>query len=113
MSGGFAIVQPNSVLSINAVEGFPLEDFSSEAVNSQIQEAQKVAGGNGSEVDIAEAKIELEVRHFPSQFATLLTVSGTGIAAISYEIDNQSCCVYKFTCEPMPCACSHFLYYRS
>lgn len=30
VSGGFAIVQPDSQLSINAVEGFPLEDFSSE-----------------------------------------------------------------------------------
>lgn len=61
VSGGFAIVQPNSVLSINAVEGFPLEDFSMEAVNSQISEAQKIANGGGSEQDIAEAKIELEV----------------------------------------------------
>lgn len=61
MSGGFAIVQPNSVLSINAVEGFPLEDFSAEAVRSQISEAQKIASGSGSEQDIAEAKIELEV----------------------------------------------------
>ncbi|KAI9724859.1 MAG: hypothetical protein M1812_000135 [Candelaria pacifica] len=61
LSGGFAIVQPNSQLSINAVEGFPLEEFSSEAVRSQIAEAQKIAGGSGSEQDIAEAKIELEV----------------------------------------------------
>ena len=61
MSGGFAIVQPNSVMSINAVEGYPIEDFSAEAVKSQISEAQKVAGGSGSEQDIAEAKIELEV----------------------------------------------------
>ena len=30
VSGGFAIVQPDSVLSINAVEGFPLEEFSAE-----------------------------------------------------------------------------------
>jgi len=30
VSGGFAIVQPGSQLSINAVEGFPLEDFSAE-----------------------------------------------------------------------------------
>lgn len=30
VSGGFAIVQPDSQLSINAVEGFPLEEFSSE-----------------------------------------------------------------------------------
>jgi hypothetical protein len=44
------------------VEGFPLEDFSSEAVRNQIAEAQKVASGSGSEQDIAEAKIELEVR---------------------------------------------------
>ena len=62
VSGGFATVQPNSVLSINAVEGYPLEDFSAEAVRSQIAEAQKVANGSGSEQDIAEAKIELEVR---------------------------------------------------
>jgi F-type H+-transporting ATPase subunit delta len=61
VSGGFAIVQPNSVLSINAVEGFPLEDFSVEAVRSQISEAQKIASGSGSEQDIAEANIELEV----------------------------------------------------
>ncbi|KAI4178509.1 MAG: hypothetical protein LQ346_007423 [Caloplaca aetnensis] len=61
LSGGFAIVQPGSQLSINAVEGFPLEEFSSEAVRSQITEAQKIAGGGGSEQDVAEAKIELEV----------------------------------------------------
>ncbi|MCJ1243100.1 delta subunit of the central stalk of mitochondrial F1F0 ATP synthase, atp16 [Trapelia coarctata] len=61
LSGGFAIVQPDSVLSINAVEGFPLEDFSADAVRSQISEAQKIAGGSGSAQDIAEAQIELEV----------------------------------------------------
>ena len=31
VSGGFAVVQPGSQLSINAVEGFPIEDFSAEA----------------------------------------------------------------------------------
>ncbi|KAF2155892.1 ATP synthase delta chain mitochondrial precursor [Myriangium duriaei CBS 260.36] len=61
LSGGFAVVQPGSQLSINAVEGFPLEDFSAEAVRNQISEAQKIANGSGSEQDIAEAKIELEV----------------------------------------------------
>ncbi|KAF2643177.1 epsilon subunit of F1F0-ATP synthase N-terminal domain-containing protein [Massarina eburnea CBS 473.64] len=61
LSGGFAVVQPNSQLSINAVESYPLEDFSAEAVRSQIAEAQKIASGSGSEQDIAEAKIELEV----------------------------------------------------
>ncbi|KAK3944741.1 epsilon subunit of F1F0-ATP synthase [Diplogelasinospora grovesii] len=61
LSGGFAIVQPNSNMSINAVEGFPLEDFSPDAVRAQIAEAQKVVNGGGSEQDVAEAKIELEV----------------------------------------------------
>ncbi|OJI96281.1 hypothetical protein ASPVEDRAFT_58297 [Aspergillus versicolor CBS 583.65] len=60
LSGGFAVVQPDSQLSINAVEGYALEDFSIDSVRSQITEAQKIAGGNGSEQDIAEAKIELE-----------------------------------------------------
>ena len=54
-------MQPNSQLSINAVEGYPLDDFSADAVRSQISEAQKIASGSGSEQDIAEAKIELEV----------------------------------------------------
>jgi len=61
VSGGFAVVQPNSVLSINAVEGYALEDFSAEAVRNQLSEAQKIASGGGSEQDVAEAKIELEV----------------------------------------------------
>ena len=69
VSGGFAVVQPDSKLSINAVEGYALEDFSDEAVKSQISEASKIAGGSGSEQDIAEAKIELEVS---LQFKTLL-----------------------------------------
>lgn len=65
MSGGFAVVQPNSALSINAIEAYPLEDFSAESVRAQISEAQKVANGSGSEQDIAEAKIELEASfHF-------------------------------------------------
>lgn len=61
VSGGFATVQPNSLLSINAVEGYPLEDFSIENVRNQISEVSKIASGSGSEQDIAEAKIELEV----------------------------------------------------
>lgn len=69
MSGGFAVVQPDSQLSINAVEGFPLEDFSADAVRSQISEAQKIAGGSGSEQDIAEAKIEIEVKPEPQILA--------------------------------------------
>jgi F-type H+-transporting ATPase subunit delta len=54
-------VQPDSQLSINAVEGYPLEDFSADAVRSQITEAQRIASGGGSAQDVAEANIELEV----------------------------------------------------
>ncbi|KAI9902490.1 hypothetical protein N3K66_001842 [Trichothecium roseum] len=61
IAGGFATVQPKSALSINAPEAYPIEDFSADAIRSQITEAQKVANGSGSEQDIAEAKIELEV----------------------------------------------------
>ncbi|KAL9049948.1 MAG: hypothetical protein Q9162_006920 [Coniocarpon cinnabarinum] len=64
VSGGFATVQSGSKLSINAVEGYPLDNFNAEAVRNQMAEAQKIASGSGSEQDIAEAKIELErVRH--------------------------------------------------
>ena len=61
VAGGFATVQPNSTLSINSPEGYPIEDFSADAIRAGIAEAQKVVSGGGSEQDIAEAKIELEV----------------------------------------------------
>ncbi|KAK3190987.1 delta subunit of the central stalk of mitochondrial F1F0 ATP synthase, atp16 [Lecanicillium sp. MT-2017a] len=61
LSGGFATVQPDSSMTINAPEGYALDDFSSEAIRAQIAEATKIANGSGSEQDIAEAKIELEV----------------------------------------------------
>lgn len=61
MSGGFAIVQPGNLLSINAVEAFSLEDFSAEAIRSGLADAQKVASGGGSEEEVAEARIEVEV----------------------------------------------------
>jgi F-type H+-transporting ATPase subunit delta len=79
VSGGFAVVQPGSLLSINAIEAYPVEDFSAEvsvvfcnllckhsnycylqAVRAQLAEAQKNAT-SGSEIDQVEAKIELEV----------------------------------------------------
>lgn len=80
VSGGFAVVQPNSALSINAVEAYPLEDFSAEAVRNQLAEAQKVANGSGSEQDIAEAKIELEASHVP-----VVSRSRDGALQWSYE----------------------------
>ena len=61
-------------MSINAPEGYPIEDFSADAIRNQIAEAQKVANGSGSEQDIAEAKIELEVRRFPRSLIADLTI---------------------------------------
>lgn len=75
-------MHPNNKLTINAIEAAPLEDFSSEvhtytplnaqvnmklimtsfqAVRANLQEAQRVLGGNGSEEDKAEARIETDV----------------------------------------------------
>ncbi|KAG4302580.1 hypothetical protein PCANB_001203 [Pneumocystis canis] len=61
VSGGFATVQSGSNLSINAIEAYSLDDFSLESVSENLQDAQKVASGNGTEKDIAEAKIQIEV----------------------------------------------------
>ncbi|KAJ3811470.1 F1 complex, delta/epsilon subunit of ATPase [Lentinula lateritia] len=61
ISGGFATVHPNNKLTINAVEAAPLEDFSVESIRVNLQEALKVASGNGSEEDKLEARIEAEV----------------------------------------------------
>ncbi|OJA08040.1 hypothetical protein AZE42_08587 [Rhizopogon vesiculosus] len=60
-SGGFATVHPGNKLTINVVEASPLESFSSEAVRANLQEALKVAAGNGSEEDKMEARIEADV----------------------------------------------------
>ena len=80
VSGGFATVHPNNKLTINAVEAAPLDAFSVEvcipcvlsspspssqatlqAVRANLQEALKVAAGNGSEEDKVEARIEADV----------------------------------------------------
>ena len=74
-------MHPNNKLTINAIEAAPLEEFSQEvharhsmhrfnmklimisfqAVRANLQEAQKVLSGNGSEEDKAEARIEADV----------------------------------------------------
>ena len=59
-----------------------------EAVNSQISEAQKIANGGGSEQDIAEAKIELEVSSLKGK-SSIVTNSfpGSGESASLPEVD--------------------------
>ncbi|KAF8629405.1 hypothetical protein AX15_003459 [Amanita polypyramis BW_CC] len=61
VSGGFATVHPNNKLTINVVEAAPLENFSAEAVRVNLQEALKVASGNGTEAEKTEARIEADV----------------------------------------------------
>jgi len=68
VSGGFANVHPNNLLTINAVEAYPLDAFSPEAARSALQEAQR-ALTTGSEAQKAEAAIEVEV--FESLLAAL------------------------------------------
>ncbi|SCU81892.1 LAFA_0C07822g1_1 [Lachancea sp. 'fantastica'] len=60
VSGGFATVQPDSTLSVNSVEAFPLDSFSSENVRSLISEANKNVSSSDEKV-AAEAAIQLEV----------------------------------------------------
>ncbi|BGP56266.1 hypothetical protein JCM8202_001414 [Rhodotorula sphaerocarpa] len=61
VSGGFANVHPNNLLTVNAVEAYPLDAFSPEAIRSGLAEAQRVAGGSGTEEEKAEAQIEVQV----------------------------------------------------
>ncbi|ORY55733.1 putative ATP synthase delta chain mitochondrial precursor [Leucosporidium creatinivorum] len=61
VSGGFANVHPNNLLTINAVEAFPLDAFSPEAIRTGLAEAQRVAAGNGDAAEKAEAQVEIEV----------------------------------------------------
>ncbi|KAF5317424.1 hypothetical protein D9611_003917 [Ephemerocybe angulata] len=61
VSGGFATVHPNNKLTINVVEAAPLEEFSAEAVRSNLAEASKIAAGNGSEEEKVAARIEADV----------------------------------------------------
>ncbi|KAL1924294.1 uncharacterized protein VTP21DRAFT_7329 [Calcarisporiella thermophila] len=61
VSGGFAVINPDSTLNINAVEAFPLEDFSVEAVKSNLAEAQRLSAAATTEEERAAAKVEVEV----------------------------------------------------
>ncbi|KAJ3045342.1 delta subunit of the central stalk of mitochondrial F1F0 ATP synthase, atp16 [Rhizophlyctis rosea] len=60
VSGGFASINPDSTLNINAVEAFPLEDVDFDATRRASEDANRRAN-SGSEAEKAAAKIELEV----------------------------------------------------
>jgi hypothetical protein len=56
-------------------------------VRNQIAEAQKIASGSGSEADIAEAKIELEVRRMLNSPRQVLTTTGPRELAGGIEVN--------------------------
>ncbi|KAJ8662651.1 ATP synthase F1, epsilon subunit [Lichtheimia ornata] len=61
VSGGFAIINPDSTLNINAVEAAAIDELSAENVQAALADAQRVANGSGSDAEKAAAKIEIEV----------------------------------------------------
>ncbi|CAG8557040.1 3387_t:CDS:2 [Ambispora gerdemannii] len=61
VSGGFAIIHPNSSLDINAIEAFSLDDFSIETIKANFAEAQRIATSSASEEEKTVASIEAEV----------------------------------------------------
>ncbi|KAJ3240656.1 delta subunit of the central stalk of mitochondrial F1F0 ATP synthase, atp16 [Chytriomyces hyalinus] len=62
VSGGFAIINPDSSLNINAVEAVPVEDLDAEAARKGADEASRKMNASGaSEKDKAEARVEFEL----------------------------------------------------
>ncbi|KAF8939064.1 delta subunit of the central stalk of mitochondrial F1F0 ATP synthase, atp16 [Haplosporangium gracile] len=61
VSGGFATMNPDSTLNINAVEAFPVEEFSAETVRHNLAEAQRLSNSAATEEEKLAAKIEIEV----------------------------------------------------
>ncbi|KAJ3329790.1 delta subunit of the central stalk of mitochondrial F1F0 ATP synthase, atp16 [Blyttiomyces sp. JEL0837] len=62
VSGGFAVVNADSSLNINAVEAVPLEELDVEAARRGLDEAAKKESASGaSDADKAAARIEREV----------------------------------------------------
>ncbi|KAF9973120.1 delta subunit of the central stalk of mitochondrial F1F0 ATP synthase, atp16 [Actinomortierella ambigua] len=61
VSGGFATMNPDSSLNINAVEAFPLEDVSAEAVRNNLAEAHRLATSGATEEAKLDGKIQVEV----------------------------------------------------
>lgn len=54
-------MNPDSSLNINAVEAFPVEEFSAEAIRHNLAEAQRVSTSGATEEEKLAAKIEVEV----------------------------------------------------
>ncbi|KAG0326927.1 delta subunit of the central stalk of mitochondrial F1F0 ATP synthase, atp16 [Dissophora globulifera] len=61
VSGGFATMNSDSSLNINAVEAFPVEEFSAEAVRHNLAEAHRLANSGATEEEKTAGRIEVEV----------------------------------------------------
>lgn len=60
ISGGFATVQPDSVLCVTAIEAFPLDSFSQSNITSLLSEAKSKLTSSNEEV-AAKAQIQIDV----------------------------------------------------
>ncbi|KAI9088742.1 F1 complex, delta/epsilon subunit of ATPase, partial [Phlyctochytrium arcticum] len=60
-SGGFAIINPDSTLNINAIEAFPIEDLDLEETRRAADDATRRSTSTATEAEKLTAKIELEV----------------------------------------------------
>jgi len=61
VSGGFAVVNPDSSLNINAVEAVPVDQLDVEAARRALADAQKRVERATSDQDKIAAEIEVEV----------------------------------------------------
>lgn len=61
VSGGFAVVNPDSTLNINAVEAFTVEQLDVDAAKKAVEETNRKLTGNLTDAQKASLKAELEV----------------------------------------------------
>ncbi|TPX57291.1 hypothetical protein SpCBS45565_g08237 [Spizellomyces sp. 'palustris'] len=60
-SGGFAIINPDSTLNINALEAFLIEELDVDAARRALDDATRRSTSAATEAERVTAKIELEV----------------------------------------------------
>ncbi|PVV03191.1 hypothetical protein BB560_002342 [Smittium megazygosporum] len=61
VTGGFAIITPESVLNINAVEAYKLADISPEAVKRELADSKQFLAAAKNDQEKAAAEIEIEL----------------------------------------------------
>ncbi|OMJ20574.1 ATP synthase subunit delta, mitochondrial [Smittium culicis] len=61
LSGGFMVMNPNSVLNINAVEAFKLSEINPDAVSRELAESKRLFSSAKNETEKAAAEIEVDL----------------------------------------------------